>query len=59
MVSMGASTVFAVDVGAVDDTSPRHYGETLSGWWMLLNRMNPWSEYRKIPDITEIQSRLT
>ncbi|PWN52275.1 hypothetical protein IE53DRAFT_385323 [Violaceomyces palustris] len=59
MLAMGARNVFAVDVGSIDDTSPRSYGDTLSGWWVLLNRWNPWSDARNIPSIPDIQGRLT
>lgn len=59
MFAMGARDVFAVDVGSIDDTSPRSYGDTLSGWWVVLNRYNPWSDARNIPSITDIQGRLT
>ncbi|SPO22455.1 related to NTE1 - Serine esterase [Ustilago trichophora] len=59
MLAMGARSVFAVDVGSIDDTSPRAYGDTLSGWWVLLNRWNPWSDASKIPSIPDIQGRLT
>lgn len=59
MLAMGAKNVFAVDVGSIDDTSPRFYGDTLSGWWVLLNRWNPWSDARNIPSIPDIQGRLT
>lgn len=59
MFAMGARNVFAVDVGSIDDTSPRSYGDTLSGWWVVLNRWNPWSDARNIPSITDIQGRLT
>nr|CRX79253.1 hypothetical protein ls5931a1_00061 [Leucosporidium scottii] len=59
MLSMGAASVFAVDVGSVDDTSPRSYGESVSGWWLLIQRWNPFSAPSNIPNITEIQSRLT
>ncbi|KAG6851376.1 hypothetical protein H0H93_005774 [Arthromyces matolae] len=58
MFSMGASEVFACDVGAVDDNSPRNLGDTISGWWLLLNRWNPFSNAQHVPAITEIQSRL-
>ncbi len=74
MFSIGASAVFACDVGAVgllgtsntipncaeqiEDNSPRNYGDTVSGWWLLLNRWNPFSNARLIPAIPEIQSRL-
>ena len=34
MLAQGASTIIAIDVGSVDDTSPRQFGESLSGWWV-------------------------
>ncbi|KAF5384914.1 hypothetical protein D9615_001128 [Tricholomella constricta] len=58
MFSMGASEVFACDVGSLDDNSPRNFGDSVSGWWLLLNRWNPFSNARHVPAITEIQSRL-
>ena len=59
MQSLGAQTIIAVDVGLADDTSPVNYGDTLSGWWVLLNRLNPFgANYGKIPGIDDIQSRL-
>ncbi|KAF6754273.1 hydrolase [Ephemerocybe angulata] len=58
MFSMGASAVFASDVGSIDDNSPRRFGDTVSGWWLLVNRWNPFSTARHVPAITEIQSRL-
>ena len=59
MLAMGAASVFAVDVGSVDDTSPRDYGESVSGWYLLLQKWNPFGPTSNIPNITEIQSRLT
>ncbi|KAJ7146253.1 hypothetical protein C8R44DRAFT_600464 [Mycena epipterygia] len=58
MFSMGASSVFACDVGSLDDNTPRKFGDTVSGWWLLINRWNPFSNARLVPPITEIQSRL-
>ncbi|KAF5352701.1 hypothetical protein D9756_005855 [Leucocoprinus leucothites] len=58
MFSTGANTVFACDVGSIDDNSPRNFGDTISGWWLLINRWNPFSTARHVPAITEIQSRL-
>ncbi len=74
MISMGASAVFAVDVGAVsgcltgskphlsphkvDDTTPRNFGDSVSGWWLFINRLNPFTRVPGVPPITEIQSRL-
>ncbi|KAK7063789.1 lysophospholipase NTE1 [Favolaschia claudopus] len=58
MFSLGASSVFACDVGGLDDNTPRNFGDTISGWWLLINRWNPFSNARLVPPITEIQSRL-
>ncbi|KAI8361347.1 hypothetical protein B0O80DRAFT_380547 [Mortierella sp. GBAus27b] len=59
MKSLGANTIFAVDVASDDDTSLQHYGDSLSGWLVLLNRWNPFSSvYRNIPNLTDLQSRL-
>lgn len=41
----------------MDDTSPVSYGDSLSGWWVLFNSINPFG-YRNIPQLAEIQSRL-
>ncbi|KAK6196270.1 hypothetical protein SNE40_001523 [Patella caerulea] len=58
MRTMGAQTIFAVDVGSHDETPLTNYGDELSGWWLLWKRWNPWSQPVKVPDMTEIQSRL-
>ncbi|KAJ3789981.1 hypothetical protein GGU10DRAFT_283246 [Lentinula aff. detonsa] len=58
MFSKGASAVFACDVGSLDDNSPRDFGDHVSGWWLLINRWNPFSSAKRVPAITEIQSRL-
>ncbi|KAG0335656.1 phosphatidylcholine and lysophosphatidylcholine phospholipase [Podila horticola] len=59
MKSLGANTIFAVDVGSDDDTTLQYYGDSLSGWLVLLNRWNPFSNvYRNIPNLADLQSRL-
>ncbi|KAH8550179.1 hypothetical protein BGW37DRAFT_427734 [Umbelopsis sp. PMI_123] len=55
--SMGADIIIAVDVASEDDTSPVLYGDSLSGWWALIQAWNPFRTY-KIPSIADIQSRL-
>jgi lysophospholipid hydrolase len=35
---LGAVDIIAVDVGSIDDTSPRHYGDSVSGWAVLFSR---------------------
>ena len=44
MRSHGAQSIFAVDVGSIDNTELTNYGDTLSGWWLLWKRWNPWAE---------------
>uniref|UniRef100_A0A8C5VCU9 Mucolipin TRP cation channel 1 n=1 Tax=Microcebus murinus TaxID=30608 RepID=A0A8C5VCU9_MICMU len=56
--SMGAKTVLAIDVGSQDETDLSTYGDSLSGWWLLWKRLNPWADKVKVPDMAEIQSRL-
>ncbi|XP_053154783.1 patatin-like phospholipase domain-containing protein 6 isoform X7 [Hemicordylus capensis] len=56
--NMGAKTVIAIDVGSQDETDLCNYGDSLSGWWLLWKRLNPWAEKIKVPDMAEIQSRL-
>eukprot|EP00062_Callorhinchus_milii_P023906 gi/632983250/ref/XP_007908555.1/ PREDICTED: neuropathy target esterase [Callorhinchus milii] len=56
--TLGAKTVIAIDVGSQDETDLSNYGDSLSGWWLLWKRLNPWAEKVKVPDMSEIQSRL-
>jgi lysophospholipid hydrolase len=48
MKSMGAQTIFAVDVGAQDETNLTNYGDELSGWWLLWKKWNPWAAPVKV-----------
>lgn len=63
MKVFGADCIIAIDVGSTDDTTPINYGDSLSGWWVLINRLNPLAgwigpDVSKIPQLAEIQSRL-
>ncbi|KFD48177.1 hypothetical protein M513_10963 [Trichuris suis] len=58
MRSLGVRTVIAVDVGAVEETNFANYGDTLSGWWVLWNKINPWAKQFRVMNMAEIQSRL-
>ncbi|KAG8196154.1 hypothetical protein JTE90_007885 [Oedothorax gibbosus] len=58
MREMGAETIIAIDVGSQDDIDLTNYGDTLSGWWLLWKKWNPWSSPVKVPSLQEIQSRL-
>ncbi len=55
---MGVNTVLAIDVGSKDDDNFTNYGDQLSGWWLLWKKWNHWATPVKVPDLTEIQSRL-
>ena len=55
---MGSETILAIDVGSQDDTDMTNYGDTLSGWWLLWKRWNPFSRTVRVPNLPEIQSRL-
>lgn len=35
-----------------------NYGDTLSGFWVLLNRINPFSKHPNVPNMMDIQLRL-
>ncbi|TID25041.1 lysophospholipase NTE1 [Venturia nashicola] len=58
MKSLGADIIFAVDVGSLYDTTPHQFGDSLSGFWSILNRWNPFSNHPNPPSLSEIQSRL-
>jgi predicted acylesterase/phospholipase RssA/CRP-like cAMP-binding protein len=58
MQRMGVRTIFAVDVGSVDDHIEMTYGDTLSGFWALWNRWNPISSHPNVPTLAELQARL-
>ncbi|XP_063787736.1 patatin-like phospholipase domain-containing protein 6 isoform X2 [Pseudophryne corroboree] len=47
--SLGARTVLAVDVGQQEEWDTYNYGDCLSGWWLLWNRLNPWG--LKVKDV--------
>ena len=58
MKSLGADLVFAVDVGSPDDDTPQQFGDSLSGFWTLVNRWNPFSSTPNPPTLSDIQARL-
>lgn len=58
MRSLGADVIFAIDVGSLDDDTPQHFGDSLSGFWALVNRWNPFSAFPNPPTLGEIQARL-
>uniref|UniRef100_A0A0N5AG90 Cyclic nucleotide-binding domain-containing protein n=1 Tax=Syphacia muris TaxID=451379 RepID=A0A0N5AG90_9BILA len=58
MKTMGAKIVIAVDVGSASDTDLYNYGDSLSGFWVLFKKLNPFGENVKVLNMEEIQSRL-
>ncbi|KAL2761215.1 hypothetical protein ACRALDRAFT_1059143 [Sodiomyces alcalophilus JCM 7366] len=58
MKRLGVETIFAVDVGSLDDDTPQTYGDSLSGVWAFFNRWNPFSSTPNPPTLAEIQARL-
>ncbi|KAM0279825.1 hypothetical protein ACHAQH_004376 [Verticillium albo-atrum] len=58
MKRLGIDTIFAVDVGSLDDDTPQSYGDSLSGVWAFFNRWNPFSTTPNPPTLAEIQARL-
>ena len=58
MKSLGAETIFAIDVGSIDDDTPQQFGDALSGFWALVNRWNIFSSHPNPPTLSEIQGRL-
>uniref|UniRef100_A0A0A9XBN8 Neuropathy target esterase sws n=1 Tax=Lygus hesperus TaxID=30085 RepID=A0A0A9XBN8_LYGHE len=58
MRNLGARHVLAIDVGSTDDVDLTNYGDSLSGWWVLWKRFNPFAAPVKVPNLPEIQSRL-
>ena len=58
MKDLGADLIFAVDVGSLDDDQPQQFGDSLSGFWTLINRWNPFSSIPNPPTLSDIQARL-
>ena len=48
MRTLGVKTIIAVDVGSLDETDLTNYGDSLSGWWMLWKRWNPFSSHVRV-----------
>ena len=58
MRQRGAKHILAVDVGSEDNTNFSEYGDTLSGFHILLSKLNPWSRPINVPNQAEVQLRL-
>uniref|UniRef100_A0A0K0F7K1 Neuropathy target esterase sws (inferred by orthology to a D. melanogaster protein) n=1 Tax=Strongyloides venezuelensis TaxID=75913 RepID=A0A0K0F7K1_STRVS len=58
MRCLGAKFVIAVDVGSREERNLYNYGDTLSGFWVLFKKFNPFCEPPAVLNMEEIQSRL-
>ncbi|KAI9886842.1 MAG: phosphatidylcholine and lysophosphatidylcholine phospholipase [Watsoniomyces obsoletus] len=58
MKALGADSIIAIDVGSIDIDTPQDFGDSLSGFWALINRWNPFSSHPNPPTLSEIQARL-
>ena len=45
-------------VASREDVNLHNYGDELNGWWVLANRWNPFAKKMRIPDMSEVASRL-
>lgn len=58
MQRRGVRRIIACDVGSEDEKSFMNYGDSLSGFWVLLNRLNPFSSHPNVPTMADIQMKL-
>ena len=59
MAAQGCKYILAVDVTTLDDRDLTNYGDSLSGWWLLWNKINVFAAKPiKIPTQADIQLRL-
>ncbi|EDQ90470.1 uncharacterized protein MONBRDRAFT_16206, partial [Monosiga brevicollis MX1] len=54
----GATYMFAVDVSAKDLNDYENFGDEISGFWLLFQRLNPFVSKPKIPHMEDIASKL-
>lgn len=48
MRNLGARHILAIDVGSHDDQDLTNYGDSLSGFWLLYKRWNPFTAPVKV-----------
>ena len=58
MAAQGCKYILAVDVTTLDERDLTNYGDHLSGWWLLWNKVNIFAAPIKIPTQADIQLRL-
>lgn len=55
---LGAGLVIGVNAGADTHIGGDDYGESLSGWQILLRRFNPWGKKWNVPNSSDVNSQL-
>jgi lysophospholipid hydrolase len=58
MLQMGARTIIAVDVSIEPQREYYAYGTTLSGCWILWNKVNPFAKTGKVPSMFDLGCEL-
>lgn len=62
---LGAKTIIAIDVSSLIPREPANYGDSISGWWLLIVRSIPFlykkvvERYGYIPSLTDVQTKLS
>lgn len=54
----GIKFIFAVDVASESCTNFYAYGSTLSGWWVLWNKLNPFTKTVAVPSMGDVSAAL-
>ncbi|CEG36666.1 patatin like protein [Plasmopara halstedii] len=54
----GIKYIFAVDVASESLTNFYTYGSTLSGWWVLWNKLNPFAKTVAVPSMGDVSAAL-
>jgi lysophospholipid hydrolase len=54
----GIKYIFAVDVASESRTNFYEYGSALSGWWLLWNKLNPFSKTVVVPSMGDVSAAL-
>ena len=44
IAAQGAETIIAIDVGAEDNNDLTNYGDHISGWYLVWNKLNPFTK---------------
>lgn len=49
----GAETIIAIDVGSQDNNDMTNYGDHVSGWYLLWNKINPFAKKVRVSESNE------